>query len=236
MKIKVVKIIGKKAFLIKKGELNSNTELYINGKLIPNELKKIGLTFNESDIIEFLPSQKTLLGYEKGNIFMSVEEYNSKPRYYDEDTSDEDVLIRIANKKELEGFIPKYKDKELEKAEIEVYGTIEETNSNFIFCSVTSQWDKSPVIYNLNVNEVTLDEFNNLKNKYNSHATFENSESNYLRFAKINNNYAFNDCYPFTESRNEKIFLSLDEATKEEYKIRESVRKLALIKIYFTEY
>lgn len=232
MTIKVLKIIGKNAFLIKPNELNIYTSYYINGNLIHSELKNSVMTFQESDVITFLPSTKTLLGYKKGKKEMTIEEYNSKPKYYDEDSRDEDVLRAIANKKELEGFEPQYKEIEFEPVELEVYGNIEDTKSDFIFCSLTSTYDKNPVVYTINVNKITLDEFEKLKQEYSGHAKFENTERNYLRYAKINDNYAFADCYPFTEIRNEKIFTSLKEAKDEETKIRRQVKDLVIRKVF----
>lgn len=232
MKIKVVKIIGKKAFLIKGSELSNNVDLYINRQVVPNELKSLGLTIKESDIVEFLPQTKTLLGYEKGKVFLSVDDYKSKPQNYYQDSSEEYVLRAIANRKELEGFEPKYKEIDFEPVEIEVYGNVEETNSNFILCGVTGKWDKEPIVYTLDVNKITLDEYKKIRAEYSNHAKFEDLDRGYLRFVKINNSYCFGDRYPFCEIRNEKLFTSLELATNEEIKVRTDVRNTALRQIF----
>lgn len=232
MKLKVVEIIGKNQLFVKAQEVDANTALYVNKHIVNNELKKVGFTIKKNDIVEYLPSTKTLLGYEKGESFISVEEYKSKPQNYYEDSSEETVLRAIANRKELEGFEPKYKDAEIEKVYLEIYGNIEKTNSNFILCAITGRWSKEPTIYTLNVNNITVDEYKKLRTEYSSHAKFEDLDRSYLRFAKINDNYTFSDRYPFAEIKNEKVFVSLKEAADEEIKIREDVRKMALQKIF----
>lgn len=232
MKIKVAKVVGKKSFLIKGSEIDSNTDLYINKEVVPNELKRLGMTIKESDVVEFLPRTKTLLGYEKGSVFLSIEDYKSKPQSYDRDSGEEQVLRAIANRKELEGFEPKYKEIEFEPVELEIYGNVQETNSDFILCAVTGRWDKEPILYTLDVNRITIDEYKKIRTEHSNHAKFEDLDRNYLRFAKINDSYCFGDRYPFCEIRNEKIFTSLEEATNEESKIRADVKKTALQKIF----
>lgn len=232
MKIKAVKILDKKAYLIKPGELDSNIDFYVNREIIPAELKRLGMTIKESDVVEFLPRTKTLLGYEKGKVFLSVEEYKSKPQNYYQDSSEEEVLRAIANRKELKGFEPKYKEIEFEPVEIEIYGNVQDTKSYFINCGITGKWDKEPIVYTLDVNKITIDEYKKVRAEFSNHAKFEDLDRNYLRFVKINNNYCFGDRYPFTEIRNEKIFTSLNDASNEELKIRIDVRNTALKQIF----
>ncbi len=232
MNIKAIEIIGKNAFLIKPSELDNNIDFYINRKIIPNELKRNGITIKNNDVIEFLPRTKELVGYEKGSEFLTVDEYKSKPQNYYEGSSEESALRAIANRKELEGFEPKYKEIDFESVEIEIYGNVKETNSDFILCGITGRWDKEPIIYTLNVNAVTIDEYKKLKTEHFTHAYFEDLDRTYLRYAKINGNYSFSDIYPFCEIRNEKTFNSLELAAEEENKVRELVRKFALKSIF----
>lgn len=232
MKIKVLEILGKDSYLIKDSELSSNIDFYVNREIIPLEIKRRGLKINKKDVLEYLPTTKELLGYERDKEFLTVDEYKSKPQTYYEGSSEESVLRAIANRKELEGFEPKYKDIDFEKVEIEIYGNVKETNSDFILCGITGRWDKEPVVYTLNVNAVTVDEYKKLKDEHYTHATFEDLDRTYLRFAKINNSYSFDDIYPFCEIRNEKIFNSLELATAEESKVRDMVRKRALKSIF----
>lgn len=232
MKIKVIEIIGKESFLIKSSELSANTDFYINREIIPNELKSQGITIKNNDVIEYLPKNKELIGYEKGIEFLTIDEYNSKPQNYSSESSEEKVLRAIANRKELEGFEPKYKEIDFENVEIEIYGNVQDTNSNFIHCGITGRWSTTPVVYTVNQNAIAVDEYKKLRSKYSSHATFEDLERNYIRFAKINGNYAFSDHSWLDEIRNEKIFISLEEATKHEKELRELVKKLALKKVF----
>lgn len=232
MKIKVIEVVGKDSFIVKAGELDQNTDFYINEELVHSELKRQGFKIKKSDVVKFLPKNKTLLGYEKGKKFLTIEEYKSKPQYYDGDSSEENVLRAIANRKELEGFEPKYKEIEFELVELEVYGSIIDTNSNFVNCGITGRWDKEPIVYTLDVNKITVDEYKKIRTEFSNHAKFEDLDRSYLRFAKINNSYCFGDRYPFTEIRNEKVFISLEKATEEEFNIRSDVRKTALRQIF----
>lgn len=234
MNINVLEITEKNAYLIKPGLLQSQIEYYLNDELISNELKKNSLTISKDDKFQFMPNANELLGYERGKEFLTVEEYRAKPQYYSDEHSDEDVLRAIANKKELEGFIPKYKEKQLTDINLEIYGYISDTNSNFIMCGATNSYNSKPVIYSLNVNKITIDEYNILKDKYSDHAKFDKLDRTYLRFTKINNSYTFSDCYPFTEIGDEKIFTDLLQAKDEESKIRESVKNAVLKEVFPT--
>jgi hypothetical protein len=234
MKIKVVEIIGKESFLIKSSELGINTDFYINREIIPNELKSQGITIKKNDVVEYLPKTKELIGYEKGEVFLSVSDYNLKPQYYNSDSSEETVLRAIANRKELEGFEPKYKEIDFESVEIEIYGNVQDTKSNFIHCGITGRWSSSPVVYTVNQNDIAVAEYKKLRSVYSSHATFEDLERNYIRFAKINGDFAFSNHSWLAEIKNEKMFLSLEDAIKHEKEIRDLVQKLTLKKV-FTE-
>jgi len=232
MKINVLEILEANSYLIKSGILSNHIDYYLNKNLLPKELCKNSLTISKKDVFEYMPNSKELIGYERGKEKLTVEDYKSKPQYYSDEHNDEYVLRAIANKKELEGFVPIYKDIELQPVEFEIYGNIADTGSEFIYCEITSQYSSNPILYSLNVNLITIDEYNILKNKHSDNATFEKLDRKYLRFAKINNKYSFGDHYPFQEISNQKSFTSLQKAKDEESKIREAVRCSALKNIF----
>lgn len=232
MNIKVIEIIGKDAFLIKPFELNEYVDYYLNKNLIHPELKKRGMVFKKDDLIEFLPRNKEVVGYKKDDLLLSVEDFKSKRTYYDSDSTEEETLRAIANRKEIEGFEPVYKEIEFEKVELDIYGNIQDTKSRFIKSGITDRWSNNPVVYALHENEIAVDEYNKLKKKYSNHARFDDLDRSYIEFAKINGNYAFSSGNMFSEKRNEKIFLSLQEATTAENEIRERISRIVKTRVF----
>lgn len=232
MKIKVLEIIGKDAFLIKANELSSSVAYYINRNMIHPELKNKGMTFKKDDVIEILPSFKEIIGYKKEDILLSVEDFKSKRTYYDSDSTEEETLRAIANRKEIEGFEPIYKEIDFEKVELDVYGNIHDTNSNFIHCGITDRWNNKPLVYTLNQNAIAVDEYNKLKNKYSTHAKFDKLDRNYIEYAQINGNYVFTNSNMFSEKRNDKLFQSLDDAITEEKLIRDAINRIVKNRIF----
>lgn len=101
----------------------------VNGK--ETKLKK--LIINESDSLHSIELGKVLSHYENDSGHrMSIEEFESKPTYYDNETPDEEVLRRIANKKEVEGFKPVGFDRDTKIVELNIIGYMEDTGSLFI--------------------------------------------------------------------------------------------------------
>ena len=224
MKLKVIDIVGSNSyyFRLPKWDRLRHT-LYVNNKKVDPVVLEIGFTFSMHDEVGYMPSSKILKHYEKNGEVLSIEQYNSMPTYYNSDTPDDEVLVCINNKKKLEGYKPVYEEPSIQPCEIEVIGSIQRTGSDFIRPSISN--NSSECVYLLDVNEVTLDEYDKLRHKYSHIATFEFSDRHYLRFTKVNNKFAFDDRYPFKERTNPLIFENLDDAKKEEESIREKVRQ-----------
>lgn len=232
MKIKALEIIGKEAFLIKAFELSDYHDFYINKNVIDNKAKKNEIILKKTDSIEILPRQKEVIGYKKDDSFLSLEEYKSKPTYFDSDSSEEETLRAIANRKEIEGFEPIYKEIDFETVEIEIYGFIEDTNSKFIHCGITDRFNsKNPNVYILNENKIAVDEYNILKDRYSSHGKFSNLDRNYIEFAQINGSYAFTKS-EFSEKRVDKLFAKLESAIQFEKELRERIRKIVKSRLF----
>ncbi len=232
MKIKALEIIEKEAYLIKAFQLSDYHDFYFNKNLIDNHAKKQEIILKKTDSLEILPRQKEIIGYKKDNSFLSIEEYKSKPTYFDSDSSEEETLRAIANRKEIEGFEPVYKEIDFETVEIDVYGFIEDTKSKFIQCGITDRFNsKNPNVYILNENKIAVDEYNLLKDKYSSHGKFDKLDRNYIEFAKINGNYAFSRS-DFSEKRADKLFASLETATQYEKELREKIQKIVKSRLF----
>lgn len=232
MKIKVVEIVGQDAYLIKDRQLNDYIDIYIDGNKIDSNLKSQNIVVRKNSKIEYMPTSKTVIEYSNGFKTMTIEEFKNKPTHYSEGSKEEEVLRAIANRKELKDFYPVYKEETLELVEVEVYGNIQKTGSDFISCVVTGTWDSQPTVYMLNTNAATVDEYKKIVNKYSSQAVFDKLDKTYLRFAKINGSYAFNDYYPFAECSKDKVYTSLEEAIAEEDKIRSMVRDRSMSYIF----
>lgn len=224
MKLDVLEIKNKNAFLIKEKTLESHLDYLLNGEPISSEMKKHKIVVTKKDLFERLIKSKQIIKYIKGNESMSVEDYNSKPQRYNENDPEEKVLRALANKKELNGFEPFYDFPKPEKIEFNIVGYVEDTNSKFISCSVTDRYSSIPVVYSVDVKGISMDEYNILKELYSDHAKFDIPDRSYLRFVRINNKYAFGDHYPFGDFKYTKEFLNLKEAKEEESRIRNSVK------------
>lgn len=232
MKIKVLEIIGQESYLVKPHLIDSNQNVFINRNEINGEMKKQGFSFKKSDSIEYKPSYRSVIGYKNGNQFMSKEDFDSKITYFDSDSSEEETLRAIANRKEKEGFEPVYEEIDFKNAELEIYGKVEETNSKFIHCAITDRWEtKFPVVFSLNENVIAVDEYNSLAKQYSSHGKFEKLDRNYIEYAKINNNYAFTNNV-FSEKRNDKLFQSLKDAQDFEKALREKIRYIVKTRLF----
>lgn len=224
MKLKVIDVVGSNSYYFRLSKWDGlRHTLYVNNKEVDPVVLEIGFTFSMHDEVGYMPSSKILKHYEKNGEVLSIEQYKSMPTYYDSDTPDDEVLVCINNKKKLEGYKPVYEEPSIQPCEIEIIGSIQRTGSDFIRPSISN--NSSGCVYLLDVNEVTLDEYDKLRHKYSHIATFEFSDRHYLRFTKVNNKFAFEDRYPFTERNNPLIFENLDDAKKEEESIREKVRQ-----------
>lgn len=232
----VLEIKGTECFLVRKRQLNRN--YYLNGEMLYDKLINDKVVINKNDNFQY-KKDKVLIDYRNGEKVISIEEYNSKPQYYDDENTDEEVLRAIANKKELEGFRPNYNENVFENVDINIVGSIENTESYFIECNIQSIYKKDPVVYTVNGGKIAMDEYMILSKKYSSQAKFGKPDRNYLRFVKINNNYAFSDTKPFGDWAYRDNFTNLKLAKDCEKQIRESVRRVVkkhLFKEKLTEY
>lgn len=227
--LEVLELKGKDCYFFRN---SSQIEIFLNKEKLSTYMLSKGFVFNKEDKLQYL-SPKTIAYYKRGTEEVSVEWFNNKNTYYDSGYSEEDVLIAIANRKEKEGFEPVYSEQKLLDFNLNVVGQIEDTGSDFIQNAINlNGYYSKGSLYTLEINRVTIDEYRKLKEKYEAHATFEKLDRSYLRFAKINGKYAFNDNYPFTQISTEKLFTSLEDAVKEETKVRDAVR-LAVRKAVF---
>ena len=226
MEIDVIKIIDKDAYLVRKSVLPTSGSFSINGEEVNNEMIRNGFVFCVNDVFEHVSSTKTLIGYDREGIKMSIEDYKSKPQYYGEDDTDEDVLHAIANKKELEGFKPCYADPKPERVDLNIIGYIEETGSLFITASIQTCYAKTPVIYTVHPGLVAMDEYKILSLQYADHAQFQEPDRGYLRFTKINRNFVFGDHKPFGDYDYCGQYVNLESATLAEKEARDAVKRI----------
>ena len=111
MKLKVIDVVNSNAYYYRQPKWDRLYKgLYINGERVDDALLEIGLTFSKDDSVGYMPNCEELLHYEKDGKILSVDDYDAMPTYYDSDTPDEDVLVRISNRKKLEGYRPVYKE------------------------------------------------------------------------------------------------------------------------------
>jgi len=225
MSLNVIEIEGKDAFLIRKNTLEYR-RYFLNGVELSNDFTKEDFIVQRSDTFQECSKNKELFEYRKDDKVMSISDYKTKPTWYDEDSSDEETLRAIANKKELAGFKPQYKEPKKENVEFNIIGKITDTGSTFIFCTIKDEYyQEDVVLYTLHVQKIAMDEYKKLCNEHKTQAVFEMPDRNYLRFVKINNNYAFGDYYPFGDFNYKKTYLNLLDAKKEEINIRSMVKK-----------
>lgn len=221
--LKVLSIRGTDSFMVRGGDLEPNHfKFKVDGVLLDSSMLRRDIVVH--DKVEYNSCSKTIVEYRKDGKIMSVEEFRSKPTYYNDESTDEEILRRIANKKELEGFIPVYEESCFKEMELDVVGYVEDTGSGFIGCTITTRYGKHPVVYTVYGREVTLDEYDRLSKEYSEHAKFEKLDRHYLRFVKINNAYAFGNYAPFGDFEYQKSFSDLDKAKEYEAGIRKDVK------------
>lgn len=223
MKLKVLEVIGEDTYFanLKNQSIGVYSgSLLINGKAT-DELDVI--TISKNDKIQYLNKYKELSHYEKDGKIMSVSEYDSLNTYVDSDNSECDILKALENRKKKEGFKSVYKEPIPKDVEVYVVGNIQNTGSEFIKCTTTIGRNTNSNIYTVQPNNIAVDEFDVLKEKYSSHAKFDRKDRSYLRFAQVDNNYIFGDYYPYCEHNHTLCFKSLGEAQAEELSIRSKV-------------
>jgi hypothetical protein len=208
-----------------------NTSLYINDKEYSiDELRSLKqITVHENDVIEYRPTYEVTTHYVRGDETMSVDEYRKHPTGHDEDTSDEDILRAIANKKMLDGFEPVKEASPPERYTLNVVGVVCDTGSKFIKATTRLELyanTKDISYFTLYPNAIALDEYKKLAEKYSNQAHFTMPENNrgYLRFCQVNGSY-LPDNYPFAEHSRNLSYSSVQEAQDEEESIRAKVNK-----------
>lgn len=222
-KIDVLEIKGKNSYILIK-KYNDFDCIHINRKSVKELPHGSIVQFSKKDTVEYLQKSDVLVEYRNGNKVMSIETYQSKPTYYGDNTSDSEVLRRIANKKELEGYLPIYKKPDFQPVELNILGYFEDTKSDFIESSITTD-SKPSVIFIISGRIVALNEWKRLKEEYEPHFKFDKDKNtSYLRFAQVNDKYVFSDYEPFGDSDYRKIFKTLEEAQEYEAKTRRAVR------------
>lgn len=228
--IKAIKV-GDKGYLIARHDLQVSYGRYlVNGnKMVVTGDRVISI----DDKLEYLPRNPEILEYRKGNQVMSVEEYNKLKSWYDEDSSDEDVLRAIANKKQKEGFYAVHKPHDPELVEFEIVGYTQDTGSEFISSVIsTERWEKHPTLFTVFGQSVVMDEYKKLAEKYSGHAKFDKPDRPYLRFTKINGSYVFGDNRPFNDYHQRRSFTDLEGAKEYELNLRREVQSVVLSAIY----
>lgn len=218
----VIEIKGCDSYLIKSHNLKGGRQYLLNGEILNDELLRVDLVIKKTDLFQTLSNQKKIGDYRRGDEIISLETFKSKTQYYDSDSSEEETLRAIANRKELSGFEPHYLEIEPEVIELNVVAYISNTESKFINANIVNSTYKNSVLFDLSGRRVAIDEYMKLKEKFKTHAKFEIPKDS-LRFTKINNRYVFLDGYPFGDYDYNKSYLSLEEAQLEELAIRDRV-------------
>jgi len=225
MKIDVIEIVKTDSIFIIEQTLLDYQKCFLNGEEISTQIKRKGLIINKDDKLQFLPSNKTLTHYKRGDEFLSIKEFNSKPQSYNDKSTDEQVLHAIANKKELEGFEAVYEDSKLEDIELNIVGFLDDTGSEFIKGVIQSRYSSDKVLYTVYGKEIAMDEYKANELKYKNIARFylEEGKTN-INYAKINGNYCFNNVYYCGDQNYISHHTTLEEAKEQENKIRSVVR------------
>lgn len=107
MSIKAFDVIDSEKYLLVTDNISG--DLYIDGELYDTRKrydKMNTLIVSKSSKIELQSKYEQIVGYVRGNETMTREEYEKYPTYYDENSSEEDTLRAIANRKHLHGFEP----------------------------------------------------------------------------------------------------------------------------------
>ena len=224
MKFDALKVNNTDSFAIKPRALK-NYVFFINGEKFTSASERGLIIFLKDDNLQCRRAEKELIDYRRGNETMSTECYRSKPQYYDDDSSDEDVLRAIANRKEFSAFKAHYEEYKHEDVELVIIGSIGNTGSGFIYSSIMGEHSKAPAIYTVKTTAITLDEYKLLAKEYESDAKFETPDRNSLKYVKINNNYAFTG-QSFSDSIKNEVYTSLSVAKEREKEIRKRVKKI----------
>jgi len=234
--IDVLEIVNSEQYLVQGYNFDSYTEYFIDGEKAPYKTLSNGFTIGKDQKISKLNNRTELSHYQRKDEVMPIEIWKSKPKSYDQYSKEEDVLTAIANKKELEGFEPVYKDCIPELMEFNIVGCIEDTMSKFIHVKASLKYRETASYYCIHPNYIAWDEYNKLSKQYEKFGAFNNDKSRkYLRFAQVNRSYVFGEYYPYTEGASQKDFNSLEEAQAEEHKIRQGVQRIVQNKIFGKE-
>ena len=197
--------------------------------------KKDSITVKPGEL-ECTYKRGILESYARGSEHMSIEDYKSKPQRHWEDSSDEEIIDAIANKKALSGFKPVYKSPQIEEVLFNVVGYISDTNSSFITCnSNADEYSKNQVVYDVDGSLIAMDQYKLLSEKYKDQASFEVPSRKYLRFTSINYNFAFDDVFPFRDCSYYASFTTLVLATEYEDKIRNAVTSVVTQAVFQTD-
>lgn len=119
----------------------------------------------------------------------------------------------------------------LEPVEITIVGAIEDTGSKYITTPILlgkTTWNYKSGFYRVNITRATYDVWCELASKYKDVAVFDNTDRNYLRWAKVDGTYLFNDSY--TE-RQYSYHTTLEEAQTSLNRWEKIVRTKILDKI-----
>lgn len=194
-------------------------------------------THKDADIFRVVNLGQEIIHYEnQDGDKMSKEEYDEKnkdsrgewdddeERYTYDSLEGEFACRKI--REELSQFSPKYKDlgEKREKVEYTVVGTLEDTGSPYIRTPIkygSSKWKYNRGFYKCNLTAAARSKYIELAEKYKDKAAFQvEATRNYIRFSRINNNYAFSDRTPFTE--NSEVYVDTLSEAKEKIKWAES--------------
>lgn len=125
----VIEIKGCDSYLIKSHNLKGGRQYLLNGEILNDELLRVDLVIKKTDLFQTLSNQKKIGDYRRGDEIISLETFKSKTQYYDSDSSEEETLRAIANRKELSGFEPHYLEIEPEVIGLNVVAYISNTES-----------------------------------------------------------------------------------------------------------
>lgn len=237
MDINVLEFKESNNYLIKSGELNYSTQYTLNGKKIEKVVRNGDLVITDKDVLEYIPQERTITHYKKGDVKMSIKEYEAIPKYFDEYNTDSEIVEIIKEKKKAEGFIAVYQKVEPCPINIVVVGLIEDVGSKFIsFVIHGNSFHTVSNLYSISGRTVSMDEYKKMSRELAEHATFGTDNRTYLRFMKINGNYAFNDGNPFGDYSYIESFTDLKKAKEAEETVRQSVRDAVNSEVFKKEF
>lgn len=219
MKIKALKISGSNN--VKTIPLSSTTfNVSVNGKAVTHDLSRVSVIFSLDDKLSARSCYEQIVGYERDGKVISSEEYNAKPIYYNEDSSESEVLRAIANRKEMSGFNP-VKIFIDEPVEFDIIGEIEDTKSLFITCNIGGTYAKNAILFTLDQVKIEFDEYLLMAEANKSHARFGKLDRKCLEYVQVNGSYPFGRGFG---ERSPASYLSLADAQLSEERIRANVR------------